>query len=555
MTSTDPRQTFAAAVAHHRAGRLDEAEALYRQVLARAPNQVDSLHLLGVLSSQRGDFETAVTLIKRAIAQKQATPVAEFHNNIGIAYNGLGRRDEARRHFSLAVRLKPGYAEACNNLGALLNEEGDYDGAEENFRRALASRPDYAKAYFGLGNVAFTRGRLTEALSHFDRAIALEPTYAEAYGNSGRTLLDLQRVADAEARFLKALSLRPDMADSHYSLGVALADRGAFAEARAAYDRAIQLNPAAADAHWNMSHLYLREGDFARGWEAYEWRLRRTKKLTRDVQRPRWDGRSDLKDRTILIQTEQGYGDTFQFIRYAALVKDRGATVLVECQPGSERLLAGVRGIDGIVSRADAPPHCDLYIELMSLPHLFATSVETVPREVPYIFAPADVAESWQARTRDVAGLKVGAVWRGNLENASHEKRSIPADIFTDVLSAANTGWFSLQRDAHADEIAALAARGHIEDCGPLLNDWAETAGLISAMDLVITVDTGVAHLAGAMGKPAWVLLPHAAEWRWLELRADSPWYPSARLFRQSRAGDWHALMIDVRGALESLAR
>lgn len=542
-----------AAVAQHRAGRLAEAEALYRQVLARAPNQVDSLHLLGVLANQRGDFETAVSFIQRAIAQKKAAPVADFHNNLGIALGGLGRREDARKQFSRAIQLKPGYTEALNNLGVVLMEDGDTDEAEKNFQKVLAVKPSSAKAHYGLGNIAFNRGRLADALAHYDRAIAHEPGYAEAHNNSGRTLMDLGRTADAEARFRKALSLRPDFAASHYSLGVALAERGAFAEAHAAYDRAIQLDPEAADYHWNASHLYLREGNFARGWQEYEWRLRRANRLTRTIACPRWDGRSDLRGRTILIQTEQGYGDTFQFIRYAQLVKDLGATVLLECQPGSERLLAGARGVDGVIARTDPPPLCDFHIELLSLPHMFKTAVETVPRAVPYLTAAAETVEEWRARTQEAPGLKVGVVWRGNLENASHEKRSIPAGTFAALPAAVNAAWFILQRDAGPEEMAAL--NGQVRDCGPKLTDWAETAGLIAAMDLVITVDTGVAHLAGAAGKTTWILLPHTAEWRWLENRADSPWYPTARLFRQSREGDWSAVMADVRQALEHMAQ
>ena len=546
---SNPRQAFTAAVAQHRAGRLDDAAKLYEQVLARVPNQVDSLHLLGVLATQRADYKTAVELISRAIEKKKASPVAEFHNNIGAAYKGLGQRKDAANHFRLAARLKPSYAEAFNNLGAVLEEDGELEEARKNFRQALALKPDYAKAHCGCGNVALAQGKPADALACYEQALAIDPNYLEAHSNLGRALIDLGKFDDAEARFCRILSLDPDYAPAHYNLGVALEEQGAPDKAKASYQKALSLSPDEPDYRWNAALLHLLKGDYAAGWAEYEWRLRRARKLTRDVGQPRWDG-SDPSGQTILIQTEQGFGDTFQFIRYAQLVNERGGKVIVECQPGTEPLLPLAVGVDAVVSRDNSLPRFDRYIELLSLPHSFSTTLKSIPAQVPYMSAPLDLIEAWRRRANATSGVKTGLVWRGNPQNTINPKKSIPIDDVAKLCALEGVSWFSIQLDAGRDEIDALRACTPIEVCGPLLTDWAETAALISVLDLVITVDTGVAHLAGALGKPVWIVLSHIPDWRWMLEREDTPWYPTARLFRQRSPGDWGDVTARVRETL-----
>ena len=551
---SDPRQVFSNAVAHHRAGRLDEAAKLYEQVLAQAPNQVDCLHLLGTLAIQRRDFKTAVKLISRAIKQKKQSPVAEFHNNIGAAYKGLGQNKDAAHHFRLAARLKPEYAEAFNNLGAVQEVEGALDDAKKSFERALSLKPDYAKALSGLGNVAAAEGNLNDAEQFYERALALDLNNVEARSNLGQILIDLGRTGEAEEQLRQALSINPEFAPAHYNLGVALEERGDFDGAQKAYQQAVTLKSDEPDYHWNAALVTLLKGDFGEGWEQYEWRLRRKRNLTRNVKRPRWNG-SDPTGQTILVQTEQGYGDTFQFIRYAQLLKARGARVIVECQPKTERLLPFAAGVDEIISRDEKLPKFDQYIQLLSLPHLFSTTLENVPAPIPYITAPPEAAGAWNARVNMAAGYKVGLVWRGNPQNTINPKKSILIAEVAGLCALEGVNWFSIQLDAGQDELGALRKHATIEECGPQLTDWAETAALISELDLVVTVDTGVAHLAGALGKPVWVLLSHIPDWRWMLERTDSPWYPTARLYRQPAPGDWPAVLGQVRDDLEKIVQ
>jgi len=546
---SDPRQIFSTAVAHHREGRLDEAAKLYEQVLKKVPNQVDCLHLLGVLSTQRGDFKAAIELISRAIEQKKSAPVAEFHNNIGAAYKGLGDLESAGKHFATAARLKPTYAEAFNNLGSVQERTGVLDDAEANFNKALALKPDYAKAHCGLGNIALSRGSITDAITHFEKAIEIEPNFLEAHGNLGRALTDLGRLDEAEDRFRYILSLDPDNAAAHYGLGVAEEEKGDPEGALTAYQKAISLAPDEPDFHWNAGLVHLLKGSYEAGWQEYEWRLKRAIKLTRNVDLPRWDG-GDISGKTILIQTEQGYGDTFQFIRYAQLLKDKGARVIVECQPKTEELIARASGVDEVISRESDVPKCDLRIELLSLPKIFGTTVDQIPATLPYIKPPRPLKETWAERFVLAKGKKVGVVWRGNPLNTINPKKSVPIGEMAYICAVKGVHCFAIQLDASAEEIAALNARAHVGALGEDIFDWSDTASLIDAMDLIISVDTGVAHLAGALGKPTWVMLADVPDWRWMLDREDSPWYPGMRLFRQAAAGDWRGVTERVRKEL-----
>ena len=541
----EPRQIFSNALAHHRAGKFDKAEKLYKEVLSRVPDQVDCLHLLGVLATQRGEYSVAIQFINRAIDQKKSKPVAEFHNNIGAAYKGLGQKKEAIHHFGLAARLKPDYAEAFNNLGTVLTDNDDFDKAEKNFKRALSLNPKYAKAHCGLGNIALTQGRTEEATKHYNQALVIDPNSLESHSNLGRAYVDLGCFDEAETCFRAALSINPNYAPAHYNLGTIFEELGLLDDALSAYKQALTLNPKEPDYHWNTALMQLLKGDYKAGWSEYEWRLRRSRKLVRDTGRVRWDG-SNLTGRTILIQTEQGFGDTFQFIRYAQIVKEYDARVIIECQPKTERLIANVVGVDEVITRDQSLPPVDCFIELLSLPYLLETTLDTVPAPPSYICACPNLTRLWAERVNMTPGNKVGLVWRGNSLNTINSKKSIPINDLARLFTLDGISWFSIQLDASKSELDTIRLSAPIEECGPGLTDWEETAALIANLDLVIAVDTGVAHLAGALGKPVWILLSHVPDWRWMTDRSDSPWYPSARLYRQPALGDWTEVMGNV---------
>ncbi len=536
-----------AAMGHHRAERLDAAEKIYRDILEADPKQIDALHYLGVLANQRGDHTRAVTLIGQAIALNGQA--AHFHNNIAAAYRALKDADKSRSHYQQAIALKPDYAEAYGNLAGLLADQGNAEDAEAHARRAVGLKPEYAKAHYALGSVLQKQHKETEAAACYEQALALNPNYAEAWNNLGVIHKDQGRLAEAIPCFERALALRPSYANAVYNFGLTREEQGRLDEALSHYQRAAVLSPEDADSHWNEALVRLLLGDFAGGWRKYEWRLRR--ESPRQFEAPRWEG-GDLAGRTILLHAEQGHGDAIQFVRYARLVKERGARVVVECQPTLVRLLATAPGVDEVVTPDKNNARFDCHAPLMSLPFLFKTIVESIPAEVPYLRPQTDDIAKWRARLGP--GRTVGVVWRGNPGNKSSAKRSLPAEAIGRLCTTPGIHWVSLQADATPDDLEKLRHHGgSIQDAGSTLGDWADTAALVSVLDLVITVDTGVAHLVGALARPGWLLLPWISEWRWLQDRDDSPWYPSLKLFRQPAAGDWESVIANVRQHLSQL--
>lgn len=546
----DTRQLFAAALAHHQAGRLAEAEATYRQVLSVSPDHVDSLHLLGVAATQSGRHDEAIGLIGRAIALK-ATPAPQFHSNIGLAYRSLGARAQAIEHFQRAVALKPDYVEAHNNLAAVLIDENRLEEAEHHCRQAVALRPGTVSTHFALGLVLQKQERWSEAEAVYERAVLLPPPYPQSWNNLAIVRMSLGKLDEAIAALDQALRLDPDYAEAYYNLGTVHQERGAYADALAAYRRAAALNPDYVDAHLNEALLHLTHGELDAGWTKYEWRWRKDGNPPRPFAEPLWDG-GDLAGRTILLHAEQGIGDTLQFVRYAPLVKAKGRpTVILECQPALVRLLRSAPGVDRVIPHSENPtPLFDCHAPLLTLPRLFGMTIATIPAKIPYLHVDPDSATAWEKNAGP--GLDVGLVWRGNPGNSRDRQRSIPAETIAPMCAVPGVNWISLQIDAKPDELQAIAQHGPIQDFSEELRGWSETAALVSVLDLVVTVDTAVAHLAGAMGKPVWILLAHTAHWCWLTGRTDSPWYPTARLFRQKTPGDWAPVLHEVR---EELAR
>lgn len=523
---------------------------MYRQILTAMPQQVDALHLLGVIASQKGDYETAVSLIGRALAVNNNAP--HFHNNIGAAYRPLKQFGKAVTHFRKAIALKPDYAEAHQNLGAALQDQGRLDEAVAAFTRATGLKPDYAKAHYGLGLVRQVQNRWDEALAHYDRALTYNPAYIDALNNTGVILKEQGKLADAAAQHERALVLKPDHAHTHYNLGLVREEEGRLDEALACYAQAQTFAPDEADAHWNEALIRLLRGEYARGWQQYEWRHKRSRTAPPRDGMKLWQG-EDLQGRTILLQAEQGYGDTIQFVRYAALLKQRGAHVVVACQAGLPSLIQTATGVDEVIGW-DAPcAHADFYIPLLSLPGVVATTTETIPAVVPYLQPPSERVAAWRG-TLPSSGLNVGLVWRGNPGNSINHKKSIPLEALAPLLATPGVNWSVIQADATADEVAQLSVHGSLEARGLALTDWAETAALVSALELVISVDTGVAHLAGALGAKVWVPLSFIPDWRWLLDRPDSPWYPTARLYRQPAFGDWPAVISRLKADLAALA-
>jgi tetratricopeptide (TPR) repeat protein len=534
------------------AGKLEEAEACYRRALDLKPNLVDALYNLGNLCQQLERLKEAVDYFERASALRPNS--IEILNNLGTALHDQGEFNTAIASYQKALTLQPNSVETLANYASALRDLGDLDEAVEQYQRALLLMPDHIDALIGIGAVLREQGKLDAALAYCERASTLAPDRAEAHNNLALAHEQRDDLDRAFAHYQLAVSLDPKQPEIYINFGRALDQRGQFEEAMACYEQAIALKPDSAEARYNRSLLLLLRGDFAEGWAEYEWRWRlKTNPERSDLPQPRWSG-EPLEGKTILIQTEQGFGDSLQFLRYVPAVAQRGANVVVAVPGPLLRLVKNLRGVAAVITEGDRLPEIDFHCPLLSLPHVFGTVMETIPATVPYLLPPQDTLTMWSERLRSAPAVKIGLVWSGNPANRVNPGRSIPVSGLAPLWEVAGIQWFSLQVGSPAADIAHIPT-GVIEDLSPLLTDFAETAAAICNLDLVISVETAVAHLAGALGHPVWVPLAVVPAWRWLLERADSPWYPTMHLFRQTIAGDWTPVIEAIRDRLIEIVR
>jgi tetratricopeptide (TPR) repeat protein len=535
---------FAQAVERHRAGDLEAAGALYQQVLAADARHAPSLHLLGALAFEIGQIEPAINLIETAIAIDDRVP--GFHNDLGEAYRAAGRLDEAAACYVRAIRLDAAHAGALNNLGILLQGAGRYEEAADLHRRAVAIEPGEAATRMNLGAALVALDRPDEGASELEAALRLAPGDRKVRLNLANARQTQGRFGEAIALYRALLAEDPNHAEAHVNLGRALTESGRPRDSLACYDAALAQAPDLAGARFNagLSHLLL--GDLARGWEGFAWRWRADAVPPHGLPGPAWDG-GPLNGARLLVHAEQGLGDTIQFARYLKGLAARGAgSVILLCQPALIGLLGRVEGVTKVVGPDDALPDWDIRVPLLELPHLFGTTAATIDGVTPYL--PTDPGP-WCQR---LAKPSIGLVWHGRRTHRNDRNRSLPAALLAPLVALPGRHFYSLQKDALPGDLAALAEAGPITDLGEDFADFEALAAAISALDLVITVDTAIAHLAGALGRPVWILLPFAPDWRWQLDRTDSPWYPTARLFRQRRAGGWSDPLAEIRDCLSA---
>jgi tetratricopeptide (TPR) repeat protein len=525
-------------------GRLDEAiEGLGRAIQIK-PDFAAAYSNLGNALFDKGQMENAVGAFRRAI---QLDPgFAAAHSNLGVALESLHRSEEAAAAFQRAIELAPDYAEAHSNLGRSLESLGRLDAAIAAHERAVQLKPDLAPLLCNLGNALQNNKQVERAIAVLRRAVGLQPQFAEAHNNLANALSDRGDVDEAIASYRQALRLKPDYADAMSNLAGALIDRGKLDEPEGLLRRAIEVDPQCADAHWNLAIFLLLHGDFERGLLEYEWRWK-VKSVVRGspklLQAP-WDGR-ELDGQTILLHTEQGIGDAIQFIRYAPMVAARGGQIILRCPIELKRLFAAIPEIERIVDLNERLPEFDVHCPLMSLPLAFKTDLNSIPATVPYLRADPALAEAWKEKLASWVNVrKIGLAWSGAAIHSNDRNRSTTLSSLAPLAEIEDVVYFSLQKGEATKQPRPEGLA--ISDFTADLNDFADTAALIGNLDLVITVDTSVAHLAGAMGKPVWVLLPSNPDWRWMYDRADSPWYPTMRLFRQGKAKDWAAVLDKV---------
>lgn len=445
---------------------------------------------------------------------------------------------------------------ARNLLGIICARSRRLDEAEAIFADIVLSYPDHTEAHNNRGNVLKELTRFDEALASYDRALALKHDYAGAHNNRGVALHALGRYDESLASHDRAIALQPNYVDAHNNRGNTLKALGRYDEALAGYDRALALQPDYAEAHWNKSLISLATGDYEDGWTRYEWRWKRmAPAAARASANPRWRGDASVAGKRVLLWGEQGFGDQIQFARYATMVGNLGATVILEVGDAVAPLLEGLPGVARVVPRKAAlrDDEFDCHCPLMSLPLAFGTTLQTVPSASSYLAPPRTRKGHW-TELGAARRPRVGIAWSGSRTHVNDRNRSIPLAQWRSLIDVP-VEWISLQKDVREADLETLRTLPNVRHFGERIQDFADTAALCAQCDLVISVDTSVVHLAGAMGRPVWVLLPFCADWRWLVDRDDSPWYPSARLYRQQRIGDWDAVMTDVnRDLLASLA-
>jgi predicted O-linked N-acetylglucosamine transferase (SPINDLY family) len=509
----------------------------------------------------QGKIEEAIQFYQKAIGKDPAC--AEAFNSLGNALKLQGKPEEALKCYQQAVRINPNFAEPYYNWGNLLKIAGQYHGAIEKYQTAVGLRPDFVQAYCNMGIALKAIGNFKNSIENFQQAIRLKPDLAEAYNNLGNVLNDNGQFKTAITHFQKAIALKPGYAEAFNNLGVAHFYQKQIKDALANYDAAIDLQSDFADAHWNRALANLLAGRLQEGFQEYEWRFLKSNWqviYSRRYDIPRWDG-TPFQGKRLYVHDEQGFGDTLQFIRYLPLVKERGGTVIMEAKKPLHGLLRNVPGIDELVERsASVRPAtaCDICIPLLSLPAIFETTLETIPAIHPYLFADPDKIITWRRRL-PAGGIKIGIVWSGRpatpTDPVGLSYRSCELQWFAPLTQIPNIRIYGLQKGPAAGDVVKSSLDKNIVNLGEEFKDFSDTAAAIANLDLVISIDTAVAHLAGALGKSTWLLLPQAADWRWLQERSDTPWYPSMQIFRQQNLGVWGSVFKQVKQSLLNLGR
>jgi tetratricopeptide (TPR) repeat protein len=559
--SMTPDDLFARGWQHHQAGEHRQAEEDYRALLRKEPRNGRVWFVLGNLCADQGRLPEAAAYIRQALEIEPHEPMGWLHlGNVLLRQDKFAEAEEAYRKCLELPQRREGHAtrvEALVNLGFLLGELDRLDEARVYYEQARALNPQQPEVHHNLGNVLREQGKRDEALACYNEALRLRPDYIKALVNKGIALVAGGDIEPALPCLRRAIELDPDFAEAHNSLGTALSASGQVEDALAHYEIAIALKPDYVDAHWNRALVRLLQGDYQRGWPDYEWRWQCRHWQRPAFSQPVWD-RGPLAGKTILLYAEQGLGDTLQFIRYAPIVKARGARVILQCQATLIPLLSRCAGLDEIVPLGSPPPAFDVWAALMTLPALVGTTVESIPAHVPYLRADPALVEHWRRQLAPIDGFKVGIAWQGSTTHAWDRHRSVALSAFEPLAQVPGVRLISLQKGTAVQQIQEVASRFAVIDLGDEVDRTAgafmDTAAILLSLDLVVSVDTSVAHLVGGLNVPLWLALHHTPDWRWLRGRPDSPWYPSARLFRQPAPGDWNAVFAQIAEALRETA-
>jgi tetratricopeptide (TPR) repeat protein len=510
------RSLLESAIAYQRAGRLADAVKTCKEILSAHPNDFDAIYLLAMLHAQQAAFPSAVDMFRRA------------------------------------VRLKPHFVDARYNLALAMNLAGEHDAALKHYQRVLKGDPTHINAINNYAGTLAKLGRFQEAIQQYGKLTALKPDHAEGHYNLSLSLTELGRFDEALESAQRATAISPRYAEAHFSCGVALDALNRLDEAISSYDTAIAFKPDYVDAHCNRSILLLLRGDYCRGWSEMEWRKKRSPADYNRFDKPLWLGDADIAKRSVLVHWEKGLGDSIQFCRFIPVLLELGANVLFMPQRSLRALMSSLSAEVQIIDDRAPLPQFDYHCPLMSLPLAFRTTLESIPRNVPYLSADPGRVEKWREALKG-PGFKIGISWHGN-PILSQLGKSAPLSQFEHLSKLPNVRLISLQKNEGSEQIASRPVGMNVETLGDAFDAredaFLDTAAVMKNLDLVIAIDTSIAHLAGALGVPTWVALQQVPDWRWLTDRSDSPWYPTMRLFRQTVRGDWDGVFRSIEGAL-----
>ena len=533
-------------IALHAMQAYEQAMQSHDRAIVLKPDFPAAYYNRGVALQDMGNLEAAVASYDKAVAQNPG--FAQAYANRGLVLKQLGQLEAAMLSFEAAIKHDPQDAKTCYHWALALHEMKQLDVAIALYDRAIGIQADFAQAHYSRGLALQQMAQLDEALASYDQAIRFKPDYVDAHSNRGTILQHYQQWGAAMASYDQAIALDPTYAKAHNNRGNTLQERHQIDAALASYDQAIALEPDYADAYWNKGIALLLDGDFARGWPLYEWRHKALESThpQRQFDQPLWLGQGSLQGKTLLLHSEQGLGDTLQFIRYAPLLAAQGARVVVELPRALMVLLADMQGVSQFIEQGQALPAYDYHCPLLSLPLAFGTTLDNIPAPAAYVRSLPSKRAQWAATLGAKAGLRIGIAWSGSTGHKNDHNRSI---TLAELLQHLPTGpqYISLQKELREVDQATLRANPQLRHFGPDLADFTDTAALCDLMDLVISVDTSVAHLSAALGQTTWVLLPYSPDWRWLLERSDSPWYPSARLYRQDRSMRWAGVLQRLR--------
>ena len=545
-------QAIQEALALHQRGQLDGASSLYTRVLKAQRDNFDALHLLGLLNHQRGKTGEAYRLINAALKVQPRS--SDALSNLALVLHALKRSDEALAALDKALALVPGHPDALNNRGNVLLDLQRPADAVAAFDAVLASAPRHVQALINRGNARAAMGHADQALADYDAALAAAPGHPLALYNRGNALRALGRELDALAAYDGALAAAPNHANAWTNRGMAQAALNRHPDAVASYGRALALQPDNADVHFNAALSLLTIGDYRRGFAEYEWRWKRIGMSPRkDLRKPLWLGENPLAGKSILLHAEQGLGDTLMFARYAPLLARSGARVVMEVQPELKALLAGLKGVTTIVAHGDPLPPFDVHCPLTSLPFACKTELLNIPAAIPYLRTSEHHIAKWKPRLDGLRRPRIALAWSGRATHVNDRNRSLSLAQLEPLLSLDEASFVSVQRELRPADAETLARDSRVTHVGGELDDFMDTAAVLATVECVICVDTSVAHLAGALGRSASVLLPFQPDWRWTLDREVSLWYPKLALFRQPAIGDWASVVAKVRDELVRL--